>query len=319
MHPLRALPRRLPGVPQSVAARRPRARAAVRRDGRACTWPTACSAAPAPTSARRTSRSPSSSRPSKAALRRAKAAPHERIDAPALIVTASPHLSSQRLHARASCGTWWASLVPVIAAAAWFFGVSALLVIAAATLGAVLDRARRSAAAARSPTARRRSPDCCSGSRCRPACRSGWRSSAARSASGSASWSGAGSGQNVFNPALRRPRVPAGRVPGGDHHLAHRRRLVLGAQGRSVRLAVHAPARRRRHLGHAARPAEVRGQGHGARRPRDRQHRRLGRRDGGARDPRRRRATSRCAGYLNWRIPVEHPAHRGRVQRASST
>jgi electron transport complex protein RnfD len=52
------------------------------------------------------------------------------------VVTASPHVRSQD-------STPWimwnvvASLVPVIASAAWFFGVSALLVIVAATLGSL--------------------------------------------------------------------------------------------------------------------------------------------------------------------------------------
>lgn len=56
---------------------------------------------------------------------------------PSLIVTASPHLKAGDSTPR----IMWhvvASLVPVIAAAAWFFGVSALLVIAAATAGALI-------------------------------------------------------------------------------------------------------------------------------------------------------------------------------------
>lgn len=54
-----------------------------------------------------------------------------------LIVTASPHIRSQDSVPR----IMWhvvASLVPVVAAAAWFFGVSALLQIATATTAAVL-------------------------------------------------------------------------------------------------------------------------------------------------------------------------------------
>jgi len=56
---------------------------------------------------------------------------------PRLIITASPHVRSQD----STPQIMWnvvATLVPVMAAAAWFFGVSALLVIAAAALGALV-------------------------------------------------------------------------------------------------------------------------------------------------------------------------------------
>jgi H+/Na+-translocating ferredoxin:NAD+ oxidoreductase subunit D len=56
---------------------------------------------------------------------------------PRLIVTASPHLKA----GDSTPKIMWhvvASLVPVIAAAAWFFGISALLVITAATAGALV-------------------------------------------------------------------------------------------------------------------------------------------------------------------------------------
>jgi electron transport complex protein RnfD len=58
------------------------------------------------------------------------------VSAPALIVTASPHVKVRD-------GTptiMWnvvATLVPIVVAAAWFFGIGALLIIAAATLGAL--------------------------------------------------------------------------------------------------------------------------------------------------------------------------------------
>jgi electron transport complex protein RnfD len=52
------------------------------------------------------------------------------------VVTASPHVRSQDSTPRIMWNVV-ATLVPIIAAAAWFFGVSALLVIAAATLGAL--------------------------------------------------------------------------------------------------------------------------------------------------------------------------------------
>ena len=55
---------------------------------------------------------------------------------PRLVVTASPHLKSADSTPRIMW-TVVASLVPVMAAAAWYFGISALLVITAATLGAL--------------------------------------------------------------------------------------------------------------------------------------------------------------------------------------
>lgn len=55
---------------------------------------------------------------------------------PLLIVTASPHLARRDSTPRIMWNVV-ATLVPVVAAAAWFFGVSALLVIATASLGAL--------------------------------------------------------------------------------------------------------------------------------------------------------------------------------------
>ena len=55
------------------------------------------------------------------------------------------------------------SLVPVIVAAAWFFGVKRPAADRVRQRCGVLTRSARSAAADRSPTDRRRSPDCCSG------------------------------------------------------------------------------------------------------------------------------------------------------------
>lgn len=55
---------------------------------------------------------------------------------PRLLVTASPHVRSQD-STPVIMWTVVATLVPIIAAAAWFFGVSALLVILAATVGAL--------------------------------------------------------------------------------------------------------------------------------------------------------------------------------------
>lgn len=54
-----------------------------------------------------------------------------------LVITASPHLKAADTTQRIMW-TVVATLVPIIAAAAWFFGISALLVIGAATAGAVL-------------------------------------------------------------------------------------------------------------------------------------------------------------------------------------
>lgn len=56
--------------------------------------------------------------------------------APALVVTASPHVRSQDSTPRIMWNVA-ATLVPIIVAATWFFGVSSLLVIAAATAGAL--------------------------------------------------------------------------------------------------------------------------------------------------------------------------------------
>jgi len=59
------------------------------------------------------------------------------MNAPKLIVTASPHLKAGDTTPQ----IMWhvvGSLVPVVAASAWFFGVSALLVITAATAGALI-------------------------------------------------------------------------------------------------------------------------------------------------------------------------------------
>ena len=56
---------------------------------------------------------------------------------PRLIVTASPHVRSQD----STPAIMWnvvATLVPVIAAAAWFFGISALLIILATSVGALV-------------------------------------------------------------------------------------------------------------------------------------------------------------------------------------
>ena len=144
LHPLRALPRRLPGVPQSVAARRPRAQSDATRTWSRCTWPTACCAARARTSVRRTSRSPSSSRSSKdGAARSARRRSHER--RPALVVTASPHLQRPATPRRRIMWNVVGEPRADRRRGAWFFGPSALLVDRSPRIaGALADRARSS-------------------------------------------------------------------------------------------------------------------------------------------------------------------------------
>ena len=211
------------------------------------------------------------------------------------------------------------SLVPVIAASAWFFGVSALLVIAAATLGALLTERAFGQGRHRSPTARRRSPGSCSASRFPPGMPL-WMAFVGGAFGDRIRQGGLGRARaERVQPGARRPRVPAGGVPGGDHHVADRRRRILLAQGRPVRGAVHCI--RTVDAVTSATPLgllKFEGKGTALAASRPRQHRRVGGRDGGARHPRRRRVP-RAARLSQLAHSGEHPAHRGGLQRRSCT
>ena len=103
VHPLRALPRRLPGVPQSLAARRLRPGAAVRRNGRP-----ASRRLHALRLVRVRLSVEHSAVPAFQASKVAPARPGDHLmSAEKLIVTASPHIRSLDSTPRASCGTWW--------------------------------------------------------------------------------------------------------------------------------------------------------------------------------------------------------------------
>ena len=241
--------------------------------------------------------------------------------APIVPSSSSPRrrTSARRTPRPGSCGTWSARLVPVIAAAAWFFGVSALLVVAAAALGALLiERVFGRRRHARS-TARQRSPGCCSGSRFPPGMPlwMAFLGGAFGIGFGKVVWGGLG--QNVFNPALVGRAFLQAAFPVAITTWPTAGGIVLVASR-----ATSSPSRspvpvRCGHLGHAPRPAQVRGEDDRAAAPGDRHHRRIGRRDGGARDPRCAARTWRWKRYLNWRIPASILLTVARAERACST
>jgi Na+-translocating ferredoxin:NAD+ oxidoreductase subunit D len=115
-----------------------------------------------------------------------------------------------------------ATLLPIVAAAVWFFGISALLVVGAACGRAghrAADRPRRRAARRlrrhHRPAAR---PDPAPGFPLWMAFLGG------AFAIGFGKVIFGGLGQNVFNPALVGRAFLQAAFPGGDHHLAGRRR-----------------------------------------------------------------------------------------------
>ncbi len=240
-----------------------------------CTWPTACCAGRAPTSVRRTSRCRNCSRRARSRC----AAPRRRRHEPPRCrpTWSSPRrrMCDRRIPRRGSCGPWSATLVPVVAAAAWFFGISALLVIAACDARRGGRPSGRSGAAARSPTARRPITGVLLGLSL-PAGLPLWMAALGGAFGigfGKVVWGGLG--QNVFNPALLGRAFLQAAFPVAITTWPAVGGGFWALRGDLFALPFLHPADRRDHLGDAAGAAQVRGEGNQPGAPDHRQHRRI--------------------------------------------